>query len=163
MNHRSGHRWPRPRDPLPDLVLAWAIATAFSGAPSTLHALATGADPLEATFAAGAMLLPAETDPATLFAAAALVHATVSAFWSVVFGYALRGERVVAPAIVGSALVALVDLRVIAPAAFPPVAALAFWPQFADHLMWGACLGVTLAWRRRVAARRQRRATAGAG
>ena len=27
---------------------------------------------------------------------------------------------------------------------FPEVAALAFWPQMADHLMWGACVGVVL-------------------
>jgi hypothetical protein len=25
---------------------------------------------------------------------------------------------------------------------FPEVAALAFWPQLADHLIWGACIGV---------------------
>jgi hypothetical protein len=40
--------------------------------------------------------------------------------------------------------IGLLDLRVIAPAFFPSVAALAFWPQMADHLMWGACLGLPL-------------------
>ena len=36
-----------------DLIYAWLIATVFSGLPSTLHAFATGGDPLEATRAAG--------------------------------------------------------------------------------------------------------------
>ena len=47
------------------------------------------------------------------------------------------------------AAVALLDLRVIAPLLFAEVAALPFWPQFADHLAWGALLGGTLQWRRR--------------
>ena len=119
----------------------------FSGAPSTLHALATGADPLEATRAAGRMLLPAATDTATLFAAAALVHPAVSLFWTFVFGAWLPRRHAMAWAIAGSAAVALLDLRAIAPAWFPAVAALPFWPQFADHLAWGALLGGTLQWR----------------
>ncbi len=43
-----------------------------------------------------------------------------------------------------AAAIGLLDLRVIAPLFFPEVAALAFWPQMADHLMWGACVGVVL-------------------
>jgi len=39
-----------------DLIRGWLGATVFSGLPSTLHALASGADPREATRAAGAML-----------------------------------------------------------------------------------------------------------
>jgi hypothetical protein len=45
-------------------------------------------------------------------------------------------------ALAASVAIALVDLRLIAPALFPEVAALEFWPQLADHLMWGACVGV---------------------
>jgi hypothetical protein len=37
-----------------------------------------------------------------------------------------------------------VDLRLIAPRFFPEVAALEFWPQMADHLVWGACFGLVL-------------------
>jgi hypothetical protein len=41
------------------------------------------------------------------------------------------------------------------PLCFPSISALAFWPQFADHLMWGALLGATLQLRlRRGASRR---------
>lgn len=63
--------------------------------------------------------------------------------------YALLPRRhPVAGALAASAGIALLDLRLIAPAYFPAVAALDFWPQFADHIAWGACYGVTLAWRR---------------
>ena len=76
--------------------------------------------------------------------AATLVHAAVSLFWSVVLWLALPDRRTILWALLASAAIALVDLRVIAPAFFPEVAALAFWPQFADHLMWGACYSVGL-------------------
>lgn len=128
----------------PTLFYAWAVATLFSGLPSTLWAVRVGSDPLEATWAAGAMLVPAESGPWLLFASAALVHSTVSAFWTLVFGALLPRRHVVLAAILGSAAVALVDLGLIAPRMFPSVAALPFWPQFADHLMWGACLGLVL-------------------
>jgi hypothetical protein len=73
-----------------------------------------------------------------------VVHCSVSAFWTVVFGALLPPRHVVAWALAGSAAVALLDLRLIAPLFFPSVAALAFWPQFADHLAWGVLLGATL-------------------
>jgi hypothetical protein len=137
---------------LRDLFQAWLIATLFSGLPSTLYAFATGGDPLEATRAAGAMLLPLAGDTATLIAAATLVHLTVSLIWAVVFGALLPRQRITAWALIGAAAVAVLDLRVIAPLLFPPVAKLAFWPQFADHLMWGALLGATLGYRQKRAA-----------
>lgn len=139
----------KPRFEGRDLFWAWLVATAFSGLPSTLHAFAIGADPLEATHAAGAMLLPAATDGTTLLAAAFLVHPAVSLFWTLVFSFLLPRRHLLAWAIAGSAAVALLDLRVIAPILFNEVAALPFWPQFADHLAWGALLGGTLQYRLR--------------
>jgi hypothetical protein len=136
-----------------DLLLAWAMATVFSGLPSTLWALASGTDVLEATRAAGEMIAPAATDTPTLFAAAAVVHPAVSLFWTLVFACLLPRRRTALWAVVGSALVAWLDLRLIAPLLFPSVAALPFWPQFADHLMWGALLGGTLQLRTKDAAR----------
>lgn len=135
---------PRFRFPVRDLLYAWLVATVFSGLPSTVHALATGADPLEATRAAGAMLVSATAGTPVLIAAAAVVHPLVSLFWTAVFGWLLPRRQVALWAVAGSAAVALLDLRVIAPLLFPSVAALPFWPQFADHLMWGALLGGTL-------------------
>jgi hypothetical protein len=79
-----------------------------------------------------------------LFAAAAVVHCTVSLFWTAVLACVLPRRHVLAWSLAAAVAIALLDLRVIAPLAFPPVAALAFWPQFSDHLMWGALLGGTL-------------------
>ena len=122
-----------------DLFYAWLLATLLSGLPSTLYALLTGGDPLEATRAAGAMVRLPES-----IAAAAVVHAAVSLFWSVLLWFALPFRHTTLWALAASAAIAVLDLRIIAPAFFPEVAALAFWPQFADHLMWGACVGLTL-------------------
>lgn len=127
-----------------DLIHAWLVATVFSGAPSTFYALATGGDPMEATRAAGAMLVPADSPHWRLLVAAVVVHCAVSGFWTGVFGFLLPRRRIVSWALAASAVVAWLDLRIVAPQWFPSVAALPFWPQFADHLMWGALLGWTL-------------------
>jgi hypothetical protein len=132
-----------------DLFYAWLIATLLSGIPSTLFALFTGADPTEPTRAAGAMLLPSESSVQKLFAAAVLVHGAVSLFWAALLWVALPYRHTTLWALVAAAAIAVLDLRIIAPAFFPDIAALDFWPQFADHLAWGACVGATLAYRAR--------------
>ncbi len=132
---------------LRDVLWAWLAATIFSGLPSTVYALVTGDDPLEATRAAGAMLIPAGSPLPQLLAAAAIAHSAVSFFWALILALTLPLRRTLLWAIAAAALIALLDLGVIAPRLFPEVARLAFWPQFADHLVWGACVGATLAWR----------------
>lgn len=127
-----------------ELWIPWLVATVFSGLPSTLYAVWTGGDPLEATRAAGAMLIGEQASTASLVAAAALVHPVVSLVWAVVFSALLPRRHVALWAVAGAAMVALLDLKLIAPLAFPSVAALPFWPQFADHLMWGALLGACM-------------------
>jgi hypothetical protein len=109
-----------------------------------VYAFLTHRDVLEATRAAGAMLIRPDAPLAALIAAAALVHAVVSFFWASVLRFLLPPCHIAVWAMAWSAGVALLDLRVIAPIFFGSVASLPFWPQFADHLMWGACLGVTL-------------------
>ena len=130
--------------PRREFLWAWLAATLLSGLPSTTWALLTGGDPLEATRAAGAMLLPRELETPPLLLAAALVHPLVSLFWALVLWLALPRRHLVLWAIAASAAIALLDLRVIAPAFFPAVAALDFWPQLADHLAWGASYSVGL-------------------
>lgn len=127
-----------------ELLYAWLLATLLSGIPSTVYALLTGGDPTEATRAAGAMLLSSENSFEKLLLAATLVHALVSLFWAVVLWLTLPRRHTMLWALLASAAIALLDLRLIAPAFFPEVAALAFWPQLADHLMWGACYSVGL-------------------
>jgi hypothetical protein len=126
-------------------LYAWLAATLLSGIPSTLHALVTGRDVLEATRAAAAML------PLTghLLADAALVHIGVSLFWSLVLVLLLPRRHIAVWAAVAAIGIGFLDLRVIAPLFFPEVAALEFWPQMADHLMWGLCFGVVLQWRQK--------------
>jgi hypothetical protein len=128
------------------VLMAWLVATLLSGAPSTLLAVLAGDDWLAATRAAGGMLIEGDSTFTALLAAAAVVHGAVSAFWAMLLAVLLPREHVAGWAIFAAALIAVLDLLVIAPAFFPGVAALAFGPQFADHLMWGACYGLTLAW-----------------
>ena len=133
-----------------DLLAAGWTATLVGGLPSTLYALATGGDPLEATRAAGAMLLPASSGTVELVLAAAVVHVCVSFFWAAVLVRILPRQHVILCSTAAAAIIGLIDLRVIAPAFFPEVADLALGPQMADHLMWGASLGWVLARRRRI-------------
>jgi hypothetical protein len=125
-----------------DLFYAWLLATVLSGIPSTLYALLSGGDPLEATRAAGKMV-----SSNNLFLGAAIVHTSVSFFWALVLWLTLPRRHTLAWALAASVAIALLDLRVIAPILFPEVAALAFWPQLADHLVWGACCGLVLRYR----------------
>ena len=136
-----------------DAVIAGGCAALLSGVPSTVHAWWTGGDLLQATRAAGAMLIPASSSDAALFAAATLVHGAVSMFWAIVLAWLLPPRHLVLGSLLALAAIAILDLRIIGPL-FPEVYALPFWPQFADHLAFGAVFGVVLAWR----TRRRRRA-----
>jgi hypothetical protein len=119
-------------------VRAGAVAAVLSGAPSTLHALVTGRDPLEATLAAGSILLPGETRRARLLAAAVPVHLTLSLGWAIVLDRAgVRSAR--AGAVAGLAIAA-VDLA-LPGRHFPRVLALPPAPQLADHVAFGAIVG----------------------
>ncbi len=61
-----------------DGLAAGALAAVVSGLPSTVHALAAGRDPLEATLAAGSLLLPNETRRLPLFLAAVPAHFSIA-------------------------------------------------------------------------------------
>jgi hypothetical protein len=111
-----------------------------------VHAGWTGADLLEATRAAGAMLIEPQSSDLALFCAAAIVHATISLFWASVLTWFLPRTRTLVWALVAAAGIAILDLRVIG-RLFPEVFALPFWPQFADHLAWGGAVGWVLSWR----------------
>lgn len=98
------------------------------------------------------MLIPPSSSFPELLIAAALVHGVVSLVWASVLVIFLPRRHTVVAAVVAAAFIALLDLLVIAPLLFPEVAALAFWPQFADHVMWGLAVGTALRWRwRRIA------------
>lgn len=121
-----------------DVVVATAIASVVSGAPSTLHALLTGRGLLDAARAAGT-LAPGRTHRPGLVAGG-IVHAVVSGFWGVVLGLVLpRRHTVLWGAFAGFAIAA-----VSLPAggrSRPALAALPQVPQWADNVAFGAVVG----------------------
>ena len=130
-----------------DGLLAGGVAAVLSGAPSTLHAVVTGASPLEAPLAAGTLLLPRERRPLALLLAAVPAHLAISLGWGVVLALALPARRtVVAGGVVGLGIAAL-DLGVVG-RRYPRIRALATWPQVADHVAYGAAVGAVVARRR---------------
>ncbi|TWP46800.1 hypothetical protein FKR81_34955 [Lentzea tibetensis] len=115
---------------------AWALAAVIGGAPSTAHALLTGRDPLAATRAAGAIL----GRPGV--AAGVAAHVLISAWWTLVLAAAHRRRPLgAASGAVAGLLIAALDLGVLAPA---EIRALPQWPQWLDHVVFGAVAGATL-------------------
>lgn len=129
-----------------DSLIAALIAGVLGGIPSTAFALLTGGDVLEATRAAGAMIISSRAATPKLVFAAALVHFTVSFFWASILAHLLPRRRIVVWALLAASAIALLDLRIIG-RLFPEIFALPFWPQFADHLAWGFTVGAVLDWR----------------
>jgi hypothetical protein len=117
------------------------VAAVVSGLPSTLASLAAGRDPLEATKAAGTLVLTDDAPPLALVAAAGPVHLAVSLAWAAVLERTLpRRRRVLAGAAAGVAIAAF-DLGVVG-RRYPAIRALPLGPQLADHALFGA----TVAW-----------------
>ena len=127
---------------VPPAVRAAAWAALLSGAPSTLHALATGRDPLEATLAAGSILLPGETRRTRLLAAAVPVHLALSLGWAVALDRA--GVRGAGRGALAGLAIGAVDLS-LAARVLPRIRALPLLPQLADHAAYGAVAGHVLA------------------
>lgn len=132
-----------------DLLVAGATATLVGGVPSTLHALFAGRDVTEAARAAGTILFAAESSPDRLVLAGGLVHCAVSFFWAAILTALLPRRRAAGWAAAAGAAIGVFDLEVLGPL-FPEIDALSFWPQMADHLAWGASLGLVLGHRARM-------------
>lgn len=121
-------------------VQAGLLAGAVSGAPSTLYALVTRRPVLEATEAAGSILLPHEMRRNRLVPAAGVVHVALSLFWSHVLARTLPRGR---PVLWGSAAgltIAILDLLI--GRRWEKVRDLPLAPQVADHVAFG----VVVAW-----------------
>jgi hypothetical protein len=125
--------------PVPARVLrAGTAAAVLSGIPSTAHALLTGRDPLEATLAAGSILLGSETRRGRLVAAAVPVHLGLSLGWTLALDrLGVRGAWT--GALAGLAIAAL-DLGVVG-RRIQRVRALPAGPQLADHVLFGTIAG----------------------
>jgi hypothetical protein len=118
------------------------VAALFSGLPSTVHALATGGDLLQATRAA-ATLMPGRRYTSGVTAGIA-VHLLISAGWTVVLTAVDRRCRL---GLLGGAaaglLIATLDLEIIGRTR-PAIQALPRLPQWLDHIAFGAIVGVLL-------------------
>jgi len=130
---------------------AGAVAGLLSGAPSTVDALLTGADPLAAARAAGNLLLPADAGRGALVAAGGVAHMVLSLGWGTVLAMAVRRSSLspVAAGAVAGATIAAVDLGLLAHGPlgrrWPLIRTLPVGPQVADHLAFGAIAGAVLA------------------
>lgn len=137
--------------PMPTIrvgVRAGLVAAVISGAPSTVHALLTRQDPLAATRAAGALLVPRETRPVRLVAAAVPVHLALSLGWGVVLAAALPRRHTAAWGALAGLAIAAIDLSLPGERT-AAVRALRTWPQVADHVAFGITAGAVVAELRR--------------
>jgi hypothetical protein len=117
-------------------VVAIAVAAGVSGLPSTVHAIATRGDALEAANAAGT-LVPGRRDEPSL-AAGITAHLAISIFWGAVIRVGVRyvpRHRLLFGAVAGASIAAL-DLGVVG-RRLPALAALPQAPQWADHIAFG--------------------------
>jgi hypothetical protein len=125
-------------------VKAWHVNAALSGVPSTAHALATGRDPLEATRAAGSLLVGERASAPVLVAAALPAHLALSWFWASVLEQALPGRRRIAWGAIAGLAIAALDLGAIG-RRYPAIRRLPLAPQLADHVAFGAIVGALTA------------------
>jgi hypothetical protein len=139
---------PMTRALLRDAVAGGLAGAVLGGAPSTIHAVVTGGDPLEATYAAGRLLMPAEERGAPLLVAAVMVHGALSLGWAVpIAAVTPRRGAVLVGAAAGVAIAAL-DLGVVG-RRIAVIRSLPQAAQVADHLVYGAVVASVCARRRR--------------
>lgn len=128
---------------LRDGIHAALPAALFSGLPSTLHAVLTKADPLEASLAAGSILLPREQRPLPLLVAAVPVHLSLSLGWAIVLAASLPRRKPATEGLAAGLAIAAVTLGVVG-RHFPRVRALRPLPQVADHAAFGVIASLAL-------------------
>jgi hypothetical protein len=119
---------------------AGLVAAAVSGAPSTTYSLLARRDPLEATKAAGTLLVGERAPVWAQVVAAAPVHLAVSLGWAAALERALPRERRVLWGAAAGLGIAALDLGVIG-RRIPAIRALPLVPQLADHVLFGAVVG----------------------
>jgi hypothetical protein len=131
-------------DVIPTAIRAGVVAVVLSGAPSTLHALATGRDPLEASRAAGSLVLPRETRTQPLMLASAITHTALSLGWATVLSRVLPRDHERSSGALAGLAIAAIDLGVVG-RRYPRIRDLHVAPQLADHIAFGLVVGTVLA------------------
>ena len=136
------------RTALSDALRAGLPAALLSGLPSTTYAILKKRDPLEATVAAGSILLPRERRRERLLVAAIPVHLALSAVWTVAIATVLPRRNPLAEGTLAGLVIAALDLGVIG-SRFPRIRALETGPQIADHMAFGIIAAAKLARQRK--------------
>lgn len=134
-------------DVVGDSLVSAAVAGIVSGVPSTAHALLSGLDPIEASLAAGTLLLPGEQRASRLLPAALVAHAALSLSWAVVLAAALPRRRTLSWSVLAGLAIAALDLGFVG-RRFPRIRALPLAPQVLDHVAYAATVGVLVSRRR---------------
>lgn len=135
----------RDRSRLRDGVAAGALAGIVGGAPSTLHAILTGRDPLESTMAAGTILVPRARRRAALLGTGLAIHAVLSLVWGIVLTWVLPRRRAPAWGAVGGIAIAALDLGLVG-RRLPRIRSLPIVPHLVDHIAFGTTVGLAV-WR----------------
>jgi hypothetical protein len=130
-----------------DGIAAGGVAAVLSGTPSTVIAIARGDDPLEATAAAGSILVSHDSKQLLRLAAAVPVHVALSLGWGVVLSALLPRRATIAWGAAAGLCIAALDLGVIG-RRFARIDSLPLGPQIADHAAYGAVVGAVLRRRR---------------
>jgi hypothetical protein len=130
-----------------DAVVAGSVAAVASGIPSTAHALLTGRSPLEASLAAGTLLLPHERRWTRLLPAAIAAHALLSLGWACALAAILPRRRTIEAAVLAGPAIAALDLGVVG-RRFPRIRALPLLPQVLDHVAYAVTVAAVLRVRR---------------
>jgi hypothetical protein len=130
-----------------DGIAAGGVAAVLSGIPSTAIAVARGEDPLEATAAAGSILVSDESGRLLRLAAAVPVHVALSLGWGVLLSALLPRRATIAWGAAAGLCIAALDLGVVG-RRFARIRALPLGPQIADHVAFGAVVGAVLRRRR---------------
>ncbi|MGI8707003.1 MAG: hypothetical protein ACR2LG_02185 [Actinomycetota bacterium] len=99
---------------------------------------------LEATLAAGSVLVPNERRRGPLLLAAIPVHLGLSAAWTVIMSAVLPRNKPVLEGTVAGLAIAAFDLGVVG-RRFPRIRALQPAPQIADHLAFGIVTALLIA------------------
>lgn len=118
-----------------DTAIAAVAAGTVSGLPSTVAARAKGRPLLDSTRAAGTLVGP----PGVIRGAA--VHGAISTGWSAILMRLLPRRHTIAAGAAAGLAIGLVDLGVVG-RRYPAIRALPRGPQLADHVVFGATVGV---------------------
>ena len=131
-----------------DVAAAGLVAAVLSGAPSTAWAVARGGDPLEASRAAGAMVVGDDARAAVQLSVAVPVHLALSLGWAAVLARVLPARGTAAWGAAAGLAIAALDLGAIG-RRLPAIRRLPTGPQVADHVAFGVVVGAVLARRAR--------------